>query len=303
MKSDSARRQQRLCSKHLTACGGLLLCLLAACGNRYQAPVTEAGQRQVITPPLIVNSSTGNSSSPAELSRPTVVSSVNSPARNSGGSAQTMRPDVHIVRRGETLFSIAFQHDLDFRSLAIANDLSPPYTIFVDQELLLDVSQVGRRQIQSLGSNIGTPAPDNSVARTRAGGGSGGVIRQPIQIQRDPVWQWPHDGSIVRGFNEGGSEGLDIAGRVGDPVRAAGAGDVVYSGRGIQGVGNLIIIRHNDRLLSAYGNNSAILVAQGQHVEAGEEIAEVGENSRGEAVLHFEIREEGKSVDPTAFLP
>jgi lipoprotein NlpD len=277
--------------------------LLAACGNRYQAPVTEAGQRQVITPPLIVDSSRENSSSAAVVNRPAVVSSRSPSVSNVGDSNQASRPDVHIVRRGETLFSIAFQHDLDFRSLAIANDLDPPYTIFVDQELLLDVSQVGRRQIQSLGSSLGTPAPDNSVARTRASGGSGGVIRQPIQVQRDPVWQWPHDGSIVRGFNEGGSEGLDIAGRVGDAVRAAGAGDVVYTGRGIQGVGNLIIIRHNDRLLSAYGNNSNILVAQGEHVQAGEEIARVGENSRGEAVLHFEIREEGKSVDPTALLP
>lgn len=282
--------------------GLVLLALLCACGNNYQAPVTEAGQRLLIEPPVIVDSSDPNSGAVSRSRRPEVVTS-NTPGASSSGPGAASPAGVHIVRPGETLFSIAFQHDLDFRSLAIANDLRPPYTIFVDQELVLDVSQVGRQQIRSASSNLGTPAPDNNVARSRAGGGSSGVIRQTIESQRDPEWQWPHSGSVLRGFNENGNGGLDIAGRPGDPVLAAGDGDVVYTGRGLQGLGNLIIIRHNDRLLSAYGNNSAMLVSQGAHVRAGEQIAEIGENNRGEAVLHFEIREEGKSVDPRAFLP
>lgn len=206
---------------------------------------------------------------------------------------------MHRVRPGETLFSIAFEHDLDFRSLAIANNLRPPYTIFVDQELQLDVSAISAPATGNSGSTV----TDTGVVRTRATGGGGGVIRQPIGAQSAPQWQWPHGGSVVRGFAVNGNEGVDIGGRIGDPVLAAGAGDVVYSGRGVQGVGNLIIIRHNDRYLSAYGHNSVMLVNEGERVTAGQQIAQVGENGAGEPVLHFEIREEGKSIDPGSLLP
>jgi lipoprotein NlpD len=108
---------------------------------------------------------------------------------------------------------------------------------------------------------------------------------------------------LVRGFQSGVSKGLDINGNVGDAVLAAGDGDVVYSGRGIQGSGDLIIIRHNDRYLSAYAHNSRMLVNEGSRVRAGEKIAEVGEDSAGVAMLHFEIREAGNSVDPGRLLP
>ena len=107
----------------------------------------------------------------------------------------------------------------------------------------------------------------------------------------------------MRGFQSGVSKGLDISGNVGDPVLAAGDGDVVYSGRGIQGTGDLIIIRHSDRYLSAYAHNSRMLVNEGSRVRAGEKIAEVGQNSSGIAMLHFEIREAGDSVDPSRLLP
>jgi len=281
-----------------TCCCGLLI----GCGN-YQAPVTEAGERQVIVPPEIVTSSQGDASRPLRTSAATVTNSVSnasvrtnttSDSRSGSGSAR-----MHRVRPGETLFSIAFEHDLDFRSLAIANNLRPPYTIFVDQELRLDVSA-----ISAPASGAANPTvTDTGVVRTRAGGGGGGVFRQPIGVQSTPQWQWPHSGAIVRGFSVNGNEGVDIGGRTGDPVLAAGDGDVVYSGRGVQGVGNLIIIRHNDRYLSAYGHNSVMLVAEGEHVTGGQQIGQVGENAAGEPVLHFEIREEGKSIDPGSLLP
>lgn len=276
--------------------------LVHACGNNYQAPVTEAGQRQVITPPIIVDSSSGDEVLRAQTRAP-VVGSTSSASTPTPAVRPLGNPDVHVVRPGETLFSIAFQYDLDFRSLAIANDLDPPYTIFVDQELLLDVSQVSARRSSSRTASLGTPAPDNSVARTQAGGSSRGVIRQAIGSQSEPSWRRPHTGAVVRGFNVNGNEGIDIGGNVGDAVYAASDGDVVYTGRGLQGVGNLIIIRHNDRFLSAYGNNRAILVEQGDHVQGGDRIAEVGLNGSGEAVLHFEIREEGKAVNPGSLLP
>jgi len=209
------------------------------------------------------------------------------------------------VGSGDTLFSIAFQYDLDFRSLAIANSLNPPYTIFVDQEINLDINNILSAGSAAATVNLGTAVGNNSVARARAGGGtSGSVLRQPVaSTPRAISWQWPHPGRLVRGFQSGISKGLDISGNVGDAVLAAGDGDVVYSGSGIQGSGDLIIVRHSDLYLSAYAHNSRMLVNVGSRVRVGEKIAEVGENSSGVAMLHFEIREAGDSVDPSRLLP
>ena len=290
----------------------------------------EQGERQVISAPIIVDSSTPESSFRIENSRPVSVSSSDSANRsspevfssNSASSAGRSRgtstssnqgssnanragSTTHQVRSGDTLFSIAFQYDLDFRSLAIANGLNPPYTIFVDQQINLDLSKTVRSGGAASTANLGTAVGNNSVARARAGSGSSGsVLRQPVsRTQRAVTWQWPHRGRVLRGFQSGVSKGLDIAGNVGDPVLAAGDGDVVYSGRNVQGSGDLIIVRHSDRYLSAYAHNSRLLVNEGSRVRAGEKIAEVGENSSGVAMLHFEIREAGDSVDPSRLLP
>lgn len=300
--------------------------LFASCGGGYQAPMLEQGERQVVTAPIIVDSSTPESSFRIESSRPVSVSSSNAnngsaPEVFSSNSGRTVSrsetvpspsvsnsnrsmPAAHRVGSGDTLFSIAFQYDLDFRSLAIANGLNPPYTIFVDQEINLDLSKSVDSGAVST-ANLGTAVANNSVAQARAGGGtSGSVLRQPVTRTPQAIsWQRPHSGRVIRGFQSGVSKGLDIAGNVGDPVLAAGDGDVVYSGRGIQGSGDLIIVRHSDRYLSAYAHNSRMLVSEGSRVRAGEKIAEVGENSSGVAMLHFEIREAGDSVDPSRLLP
>lgn len=291
--------------------------LLSSCGNNYQAPISEQGERQVVSAPIIVDSSTSNSSLGVDNSRPVILSSNSSDSRpvsvvsssNSRNQSQSNAarsiPNTHRVRAGDTMFSIAYQYDLDFRSLAIANGLNPPYTIFVDQEINLDLNTVAANRSAASTSNLGTAVSNNSVAQARAGSPApGSVLRQPVSRAPEVInWQWPHQGRLVRGFQTGANKGLDIAGNVGDPVLAAGDGDVVYSGSGIQGSGDLIIIRHSDRYLSAYAHNSRMLVAEGSHVRAGEKIAEVGENSAGVAMLHFEIREAGDSVDPSRLLP
>ncbi|WHZ20811.1 MAG: Murein hydrolase activator NlpD [Rhodanobacteraceae bacterium] len=120
------------------------------------------------------------------------------------------------------------------------------------------------------------------------------------------VWQWPASGKVVGGFQAGSGgdgAGLDIAGNVGDPVRAAASGTVVYSGNGLIGYGELIIIKHNDTYLSAYGHNSRRLVKEGDRVSAGQEIALMGASGAPRVELHFEIRKDGKPVDPLAYLP
>lgn len=297
--------------------------LLSACGGGYQAPMSEQSERQVVTAPIIVDSSTPDSSLRVDTSRPVTVSSSSAGNRSvevissrptqsvSRSQAQSRPaptpaiPNTYRVRSGDTLFSIAYQYDLDFRSLAIANGLNPPYTIFVDQEINLDINTVVASGGGTSTANLGRAVSNNSVARASSGASSAGsVLRQPIGGASTTVsWQWPHQGSLVRGFQSGVNKGLDIAGNVGDPVLAAGDGDVVYSGRGIQGSGDLIIVRHSDRYLSAYAHNSRMLVAEGSRVRAGEKIAEVGENSAGVAMLHFEIREAGDSIDPSRLLP
>lgn len=301
--------------------------VLSGCANNYQAPVTDQGERLVVTPPLIVTSSTPDSSLRAAGVRPSISNASASSGAAASGQVATI-PRSHRVSRGDTLYSIAFQYDLDFRALARANGLNPPYTIFVDQELRLNVTESTASIAEATTGTmptIGVPVSNNSVARAQGSSTANtGVSRQPLggssSITRTPIgetptspastsansgvpqWQWPHSGRILRAF-DAQSKGIDIAGSLGDPVYAASAGDVVYSGRGIQGAGELIILRHGDRYLSAYAHNSAMMVREGDRVEAGQQIAEVGATQSGDGMLHFEIRVDGKSVDPTGLLP
>ncbi|MDB5747813.1 MAG: peptidase [Massilia sp.] len=116
-------------------------------------------------------------------------------------------------------------------------------------------------------------------------------------------WMWPSDGRIVATFDEGKNKGIDIAGRAGQQVMAAGAGKVMYAGSGIRGYGNLVIVKHSNSLLSAYAHNRAIVVKEGDNVAKGQVIAEMGDSDADSVKLHFEIRQQGKPVDPSRFLP
>lgn len=116
-------------------------------------------------------------------------------------------------------------------------------------------------------------------------------------------WQWPLKGVIAKNYSQTGRKGLDIAGKYGDPVRAAADGRIVYCGQGLIGYGNLVIVKHDAHILSAYGNNSRLLVREGETVKMGQRIAEVGMGKDKQPVLHFEIRKDGKPVDPIQHLP
>ena len=116
-------------------------------------------------------------------------------------------------------------------------------------------------------------------------------------------WMWPSDGKIVATFDEGKNKGIDIAGKAGQQVMAAGAGKVMYAGSGIRGYGNLVIVKHSNSLLSAYAHNRSIVVKEGQNVNKGQVIAEMGDSDADSVKLHFEIRQQGKPVDPARFLP
>ncbi len=239
--------------------------LLSGCAGP-PAPVEERSAPRAAPPPAIADSVP--SGGDRDLS-----------VRRGGPAGAAVQTGVHRVREGETLYSIAYRHDMDFRELARINGLSPPYTILVDQTLRLDAAP-----------DAGAPAE-----RSRA--------EAPRAPAAEPVWRWPHRGRILRPFQSGGDRGMDIAGRVGDPVLAAADGEVVYAGRGVQGSGNLIIIRHGERHLSTYAHNRAMLVEEGQTVRAGDRIGEVGRNAAGTAALRFDVRVDGRSVDPAALLP
>ncbi|HEU0277210.1 MAG TPA: peptidoglycan DD-metalloendopeptidase family protein [Rhodanobacteraceae bacterium] len=152
-------------------------------------------------------------------------------------------------------------------------------------------------------------APAATAAVASAAASAPAVATPPPGATRNVAgitWQWPASGKIVGGFKAGSGgdgAGVDIAGSVGDPVRAAAAGTVVYSGNGLIGYGELVIIKHNDTYLSAYGHNSKRLVSEGQHVAAGQEIALMGASGAPRVELHFEIRQDGKPVDPLNYLP
>ena len=210
-------------------------------------------------------------------------------------------PVSHLVSAGDTLFSIAFQYDMDFRSLALANGLNPPYTIFVGQQLQLKAAAaIADAAAQAVGEGI-----NSAINAAPVGGESSSSLRQPGAVPDTEKlrWSWPHQGQIATPFQPQLNKGVDISGAVGDPVLAAASGDVVYSGRSVQGTGNLVIIRHSDRYLSAYAHNSVMLVSEGRRVIAGEKIAELGVNPQGMPMLHFEIRQEGEPIDPSLLLP
>jgi lipoprotein NlpD len=238
---------------------------------------------------------------------PTVVAPVQGAvAPSSQGAAAIQR---HTVVRGDTLYSIAWQYSVDVRALALANNLNPPYTIYPGQELTVNISGVSSNAVASVPTLPAAPAGDAApavAARPEQAAASRRTGNVPSKLVDDIAWQWPVEGRVLRSFSASAattSRGIDIGARRGDPVYAAADGDVVYSGRGIQGQGDLIIIRHSARHLSAYSHNSAMLVTEGARIRAGDKIAEVGTDSRGAELLHFEVRVDGAAVDPSRYLP
>ncbi len=201
------------------------------------------------------------------------------------------------VRRGDTLYRIATSKHISALDLATWNGVSPPYTIYPGQRLKL---YPGGSTSAASTSRGGAQATRPSAATaTRPS------IPVPAPATSPFAWKWPADGQIVGGYVSGEptKQGIDIAGKGGQPVRAAADGVVVYSGSGLVGYGELVIVKHNDQWLSAYGHNRARLVNEGQVVKAGQQIAEMGRSGASRDMLHFEVRYNGKPVDPQLYLP
>ena len=204
-----------------------------------------------------------------------------------------------VVKRGDTLYGIATSNGIAMRDLAAWNRIGPPYTIYPGQRLSLSPGDRGGSpppRASASGGSSAKPAPPRSnapPAPTAAPTASG------------VAWRWPVEGQLLSRFEAGEptKQGIDIAGTGGAPVLASGDGTVVYSGSGLVGYGELIIIKHNDNWLSAYGHNRNRLVNEGAVVRAGQQIAELGRTGAARDMLHFEIRYNGKPVDPLKYLP
>jgi lipoprotein NlpD len=198
----------------------------------------------------------------------------------------------YTVRAGDTMYSIAFRYRLDFRELAEWNGIGGDYLIHPG-----DVLRLGPPSGPRVASR-----PPLATPPARPGAPAAPRPLPPVEVTTTIAWQWPTAGAVAKPFSEGG-KGVDIGGTLGQPVLAAGGGRVVYSGSALKGYGELIIIKHDDVHLSAYGYNRRRLVDEGAVVAAGQPIAELGLGPEQKPVLHFEIRKRGRPVDPAGYLP
>lgn len=254
----------------------LLLALLAGCSANWKAPLETRGD------------------------------SARHQHHSDTKKSPAIRAQSYRVQRGDTLYSIAWRSGNDFRRLARLNRIGPPYTIYPGQLLRLNAEASSHRS-----------APKSSVHPPRTAVAEPKLVPRPAkrasavtstEVQRSDNalhWLWPAEGSVLAKYaaQDSTRQGVKIGGKAGQSVIAAEAGRVVYSGSGLIGYGQLIIIKHNDNYLSAYGHNAKLLVKEGDQVARGKHIADMGRSNDGQAMLHFEIRREGRPVDPLALLP
>lgn len=227
--------------------------------------------------------------------------------------SQKVKKDIqtaqYIVRKGETLYSIAWRADIDVRTLAQYNNISSPYRIYPGQKILFrpQSGKASKNKLQtkkSLKNKANTRKKPVAQTKKQAYGGTTNTENFDLN-QKVRNWQWPANGKIIRGYSSAkqGNKGIDIAGKRNDAVKASADGKVVYAGNALRGYGRLIIIKHNEDYLSAYAHNDSILVKENQIVKRGQTIARMGDTDAERVMLHFEVRFRGKSVNPMKYLP
>ena len=199
-----------------------------------------------------------------------------------------------MVHHGDTLYSISFRYGMDYKQLAAINNIHPPYMIYPGERLRL-----GSASAPAI-ADSGPTGPVNISDHD-----TGPRIEAPTVPDSGIHWAWPYDGTVVNGFSLSGkiNKGIDILGKPGAKIRSSAPGVVVYAGGGLRGYGKLVIVKHNDRYLSAYGHNARIYVKEGEQVKAGQVLSSLGKANGVNELLHFEIRRDGKPQDPLRYLP
>ena len=238
----------------------------------------------------------------------------------SDAASNAGKPGYYTVKPGDTLVRIGLDHGQNWRDIARWNQIENPNLIEVGQVLRVRPEAVASRPVARPSDRVerpvsGAPAAAPGAAATpsaRPGpaaaapaGTSPDAGREPAAEAASPEvnWAWPAAGPVLQGFDEQRNKGLDIGGKAGDPVLAAAEGRVVYAGSALRGYGNLVILKHNGTFLSAYAHNQPLLVKEDQVVKRGQKIAEMGSTDAERVQLHFEIRRDGKPVDPARYLP
>ncbi|MCM0029138.1 MAG: peptidoglycan DD-metalloendopeptidase family protein [Polynucleobacter sp.] len=207
-------------------------------------------------------------------------------------------PGYYRVKRGDTVLRIALDQGQSYRDIVRWNNLTDPNLIEVDQ-LLLVRPPAGKMTVKPLTSAAATPAPQkmaDPAAEPKIEAVKPDAPPPGIRLS------WPAKGKVVEDFVDGKNKGIDIAGKLGDPIQAASDGKVVYAGNSLRGYGNLVIVKHDNTYLTAYAHNRNLLVKEGDSVRKGQTIAEMGDTDANSVRLHFELRVNGKPVDPLPFL-
>jgi len=236
------------------------------------------------------------------------------------------KPGYYTVKPGETLIRIGLDNGQSWKDIARWNNLENPNLIEVGQVLrvvppgaaapaaaVASDTGVVTRPVSSGGVTAGSAKPTTPAVATAPAAPEVAPVATPAPApapapavaggDSDMNFIWPSSGSLVAGFDEARNKGFDIAGKAGDPVLAAADGRVVYAGAGLRGYGNLVILKHNNIYLTAYAHNQTLLVKEDQNVRRGQKIAEMGSTDADRVKLHFEIRRQGKPVDPARYLP
>jgi lipoprotein NlpD len=270
--------------------------LVAGCASSSRAPAPVEDRSVGTRPPVVVE-----------------------PVKGLPGAENAGKPGYHTVRPGDTLIRVSLDSGQNWRDIARWNNIENPNVIEVGQVLRVippvaaPTTEVAFTRPVTPGSAVpGTGAPMPAASAPR-GTASASVVASVPPVASTPApageeelpWAWPTSAgaTVVAGFDEQRNKGLDIAGKPGDAVLASADGRVVYAGAGLRGYGNLIILKHNNTYLSAYAHNQALLVKEDQTVRKGQKIAEMGSSDADRVKLHFEIRRQGKPVDPSRYLP
>ena len=245
------------------------------------------------------------------------------PAKMIAGADNSGKPGYYSVKSGDTLIRIGMDNGQSWRDIARWNNIENPNLIETGQVLRVTPPEEAGVVVRPVSSTnvVTSPAPA-SAASAPATAANTAAVRPPASAASPPnsstpannlantdsaeetvSFQWPTRGNVLAGFDEVKNKGIDISGKAGDPVLAAADGKVVYAGSGLRGYGNLVILKHNNTYLTAYAHNQSLLVKEDQAIKRGQKIAEMGNSDADQVKLHFEIRRQGKPVDPAKYLP
>lgn len=225
----------------------------------------------------------------------------------SAPTQEPVPPGFYRVKRGDTLIRIALDNGQSYRDIAAWNNITDPNLIEVDQVLRVkpppSTARVVTKPIEPIKPADSKASTDKKVATKKveekevaAAEPKADAVDPPIKLS------WPAKGKVVEEFNEAKNKGIDIAGKMGEPIQAAADGKVVYAGNSLRGYGNLVIIKHDNTYLTAYAHNRTLVVKEGENVRKGQRIAEMGDSDANMVKLHFEVRMNGKPVNPMQYL-